>query len=84
MATSSVKVSSKNKISLPKPVRKQLMIKPGDRLLLDIQGGMMILLPVHGTFTQALARLDGTIWENSQEYIGRERSAWIDSTETKR
>jgi AbrB family looped-hinge helix DNA binding protein len=69
MATSSVKVSSKNKISLPKQACNQLKIKAGDRFLLDIQDGLMVLLPFHETFMHALAGLNHNIWRDSEGYI---------------
>ena len=36
-----VKVSERNQISLPSSVRKQLNIKPGDYLLMDVQDGSL-------------------------------------------
>ena len=36
-----VKVSERNQISLPSSVRKQLNIKPGDYLAVDVQDGLI-------------------------------------------
>jgi AbrB family looped-hinge helix DNA binding protein len=80
MAKSSVKISASNQTAIPKQVRSKLKLQAGDHLLLDIQDGLMIFLPFHETFTQALAGLNRKIWENSEEYILRERNSWIDST----
>ena len=41
----SVKVSSRHQISVPRVARDRLRIKSGDRLLVDIQDGLLILLP---------------------------------------
>ena len=41
-----VKVSERNQISLPSSVRKQLNIKPGDYLLVDVQDGLIMMLPL--------------------------------------
>jgi AbrB family looped-hinge helix DNA binding protein len=80
MAISSIKVTARNQISIPKEARRQLKIKAGDRLLLDLQAGLIILFPLHGTFTQSLAGLNCKIWEDSEEYVLHERSEWIDAT----
>ena len=41
----SVKVSSRNQIAVPRIARERLKIQSGDRLLVDIQDGLLILLP---------------------------------------
>jgi AbrB family looped-hinge helix DNA binding protein len=80
MASSAVRVSARNQVSIPKQVRNQLKLKAGDRLLLDVQDGLMVLVPLRGTFTQSLAGLNREIWENSRAFILRERNSWNDST----
>ncbi|MCB9159334.1 MAG: AbrB/MazE/SpoVT family DNA-binding domain-containing protein [Caldilineaceae bacterium] len=40
-----VKVSSRHQISLPSAARRQLGIEAGDRLLVDVQDGILILIP---------------------------------------
>ncbi|NLD72439.1 MAG: AbrB/MazE/SpoVT family DNA-binding domain-containing protein, partial [Chloroflexi bacterium] len=37
-----VKVSSRNQIAVPRAARERLGISPGDRLLVDIQGGVLV------------------------------------------
>ncbi|HEY4673742.1 MAG TPA: AbrB/MazE/SpoVT family DNA-binding domain-containing protein [Nitrososphaerales archaeon] len=39
------KISSKNQITIPKKVLESLDISPGDRLLLEVQEGKIILKP---------------------------------------
>jgi AbrB family looped-hinge helix DNA binding protein len=63
MAVPSVKVSNRYQIAVPQHARKQLKIKSGDRLLVDVQDGMMILLPEPQNYTQSLAGLHREIWE---------------------
>jgi AbrB family looped-hinge helix DNA binding protein len=82
MATSTVKVGTQYQISTPKQACRQLKIKGGDHLLLAVWDGMMILIPLHGGYTQTLAGLHSEIWWDSDEYILRERNAWIDSTKS--
>ena len=40
-----VKVSRRHQISVPRIARDRLNIQSGDRLLVDIQGGLLILIP---------------------------------------
>ena len=79
MTTPSVKVSSRYQIAVPQQARKLLKIKSGDRLLVDAQDGMLILMPEPENYTDRLAGLHREIWEKSEEYIAGERDAWDDS-----
>ncbi len=78
MALPSVKVSNRYQIAVPQHARKQLKIKSGDRLLVDVQDGMIVLVPEPQNYTQALAGLHREIWDKSGEYIIGERNAWND------
>jgi len=82
MVAPSVKVSNRNQIALPQLARKRLKIKSGDRLLVDVQDGMIILLPIPQNYTQALSGLHREIWEKSGEYVTWEREAWNDSSKS--
>jgi AbrB family looped-hinge helix DNA binding protein len=82
MALPSVKVSNRYQIAVPQQARKQLKIKSGDRLLVDVQDGMIVLLPEPENYTQLLAGLHREIWEKSGEYIISERNAWNDSSKS--
>ena len=79
MTTPSVKVSSRYQIAVPQKARKLLKIKSGDRLLVDVQDGMLILIPEPKNYTDRLAGLHREIWEKSEGYIAGEREAWDDS-----
>ena len=41
----SVKVSSRHQIAVPRMARERLNIRRGDRLLVDVQDGLLIRLP---------------------------------------
>jgi AbrB family looped-hinge helix DNA binding protein len=43
--TISVKVNSRYQIAVPQTARRQLKIQRGDRLLVDIQDNMIVLIP---------------------------------------
>jgi AbrB family looped-hinge helix DNA binding protein len=73
-----VKVSRRYQIAVPAIARSQLNIQSGDLLIVDIQDGMLILLPEPKNYTQKLAGLHREIWEgvSAYEYVDRERQAW--------
>ncbi len=74
----SVKVSSRYQISVPRIAREQLNIKSGDRLLVDVQDGLLILLPRPQSYTAHLAGLHREVWAglNTAAYLQEERDAW--------
>jgi AbrB family looped-hinge helix DNA binding protein len=74
----SVKVSKCYQIVVPAAARASLNIRSGDRLIVDIQDGMLILIPEPGDYAQHLAGLHKEVWEgiDSQRYITEERSEW--------
>ena len=76
-----VKVSRRYQIALPSSARKQLDIHAGDRLLVDIQDGMIILLPQPQDYAAHLAGLHREIWqgEDTTTYLDRERDSWQES-----
>ncbi len=73
-----VKVSKRYQIAVPAAARQLLHIKSGDRLIVDIQDGMLVLLPEPEDFASHLAGLHKEIWEgvDAQKYIDEERQAW--------
>lgn len=79
-----VKVSQRHQISLPSYARQLLSINAGDRLLVDVQDGMLILLPQPESYTSAMAGLHSEIWEgiDAQAYIREERASWPASFQT--
>lgn len=81
MATTSVKVSSKYQIAVPQIARKKLNIKQGDRLLVDVQDGVIVLIPQPKRYTDYLQGLHGEIWKSMdvEKYLNGEREAWTNS-----
>jgi AbrB family looped-hinge helix DNA binding protein len=81
MSIPSVKVSQRYQIAVPQSARKLLKIKKGDRLLVDVQDGIMVLIPEPKRYTDHLHGLHGHIWKglDAQKYIREEREAWTDS-----
>ncbi len=81
MTTLSVKVSSKYQIAVPQNARKKLNIQKGDRLLVDVQDGMIILIPQPRRYAERLQGLHSEIWKgiDVEAYLRRERDSWMNS-----
>jgi AbrB family looped-hinge helix DNA binding protein len=77
-ASVSVKVSSRYQVAVPQVARKKLSIRAGDRLLVDVQDGLLILLPEPRDYAVRLAGLHKEIWEglDTTRYLQEERDAW--------
>lgn len=76
--TISVKVNGNYKITVPKIAREKLNIKQGDRLLVDVQNGVMILIPQPKRHTEYFQGLHSEIWKgfDIQKYLNEERHSW--------
>ena len=76
-----VKVSSRYQIAVPRMARERLNIKSGDRLLVDVQDGLLILLPQPQDYVTHLAGLHREVWAglDTAAYLQQERDAWADS-----
>jgi AbrB family looped-hinge helix DNA binding protein len=74
----SVKVSSRYQIAVPRVARERLNIQKGDRLLVDVQDGLLILLPQPKDYTAHLAGLHREVWAglDTDAYLREERDAW--------
>jgi len=81
VTTTSVKVSAKYQIAVPQIARKKLNIKQGDRLLVDVQDGVIILIPQPKRYTDYLQGLHSEIWKDIdvQKYLDGERNSWTNS-----
>jgi AbrB family looped-hinge helix DNA binding protein len=73
-----VKVSNRYQISLPSLARKQLDIQAGDYLLVDIQGGTILLMPQPDDYVAYMAGLHQEVWAgiDTTTYLEQEREAW--------
>ena len=74
-----IKVSKRNQITISAKLRQDLNINRGDRLLVDIQDGMILLIPKPESFTETMAGLHQEIWRgiDGQQYVDGNRE--IDS-----
>jgi AbrB family looped-hinge helix DNA binding protein len=77
----SVKVSSRYQVAVPRIAREKLNIQSGDRLLVDVQDGILILIPQPQDYVAHLAGLHKEIWAgvDTTAYLEQERDAWNNS-----
>jgi AbrB family looped-hinge helix DNA binding protein len=73
-----VRVNTKCQITIPLSARKKLSIREGDSLLVDVQDGMIILIPQPRSHADSLAGLHSEIWVgvDTKKYLDGERNAW--------
>ena len=78
---SSIKVSKKYQIAVPAAARQLLHIKTGDHLLVDVQDGIIVLVPRPENYTAMTEGLHHEIWEGveANKYVAGERHAWTRS-----
>ena len=77
-----VKVSSRYQIAVPRIARERLKIERGDRLIVDIQDGLLILIPQPEDYAARMAGLHREVWQglDTTAYLREEREAWNDLT----
>jgi AbrB family looped-hinge helix DNA binding protein len=62
MSLVSVKVSSRYQIAVPCLARERLNIQRGDRLLVDVQDGLLVLIPQPQDYAAHMAGLHREVW----------------------
>jgi AbrB family looped-hinge helix DNA binding protein len=67
-------VSSKYQIVIHREARKALGIKPGDKLLVLIQGNLLVLMRKPKSFAKALRGLGRGLY--GPDYLKKERESW--------
>jgi len=75
---STVKLSTKHQIVIPRDVRRQLGLAAGDRLMVEVQRDMIVLIPQPRNYTQRLRGLHKEIWRDSDAvtFVREERKGW--------
>ena len=75
---STVTMSSKNQIVIPREAREKLHIGPGEKLLVLSKEDRIILLPRPRDFVARMAGLHKEVWEgvDIEGYLAEERENW--------
>lgn len=68
-------LSSKNQIVIPREARKALGLKPGDKILVVVRGGRVLVLKKPEAHHDAIQGLAGG-GRYSSTYLGKERRSW--------
>jgi AbrB family looped-hinge helix DNA binding protein len=78
--TTAITLSSKNQVVIPKEARDALQLVPGKRLLVKVEGNMIIMVPEPEDYVKTLRGLHKEVWQevDSDEYLRRERDSWGD------
>jgi len=69
-----VTVSSKNQIVIPREVRERLGVKPGDKLIVVVQDGDVIVLQKPKSYRDAITGLGRGVYPAG--YLEKERQSW--------
>ena len=73
-AMAEVTVSSKNQIVIPREVREKLGVKPGDKLIVIVQDGTVIVLQKPKSYPAAIRGLARGVYP--ADYLEKERQSW--------
>ncbi len=66
-------LSSKNQIVIPREAREALQLKPGDKLLVQIHGGKILILEKPKSYHKAILGRGSAFPKN---YLKKERQSW--------
>lgn len=69
-------LSSKHQLVLPAAVRKQLDIKPGDQIDVQVEGDKAVLRKAPKSYVQALVEISGPLWKGYARVLNRDREQW--------
>lgn len=73
-----VTMSGKNQVVVPKEVRRELGLRPGDQLVFDIQDGEVLVLRRPNSYTEFGIGLGKHVWKgvDATDFVRKERSTW--------
>ena len=73
-----VTVSSRFQVVIPASVREQAGLKPGVKLLVELEGDRIVMRPRPERPAAALRGLFREVWEglDAEDYLRQERESW--------
>jgi len=73
-----VKLSSRYQVVIPKEVRKRLGLHGGDQLAVEVDGEKVVLRPRPKNYTNYTLGLGKKVWQgiDATEYVRKERESW--------
>ena len=67
-------ISSKNQIVIPREAREALGLKPGDKVVILVQGGKVLILEKPKSYEAAIRGLGRGVYP--KDYLEKERQSW--------
>lgn len=67
-------LSAKNQIVIPREAREALQVKPGDKLLVVVQGDRVIILQKPKSYASAIRGMGRGLY--SKTFLRKERRSW--------
>jgi AbrB family looped-hinge helix DNA binding protein len=67
-------LSAKNQIVIPREAREALGLKPGDKILVVVRGGKVLILQKPKSYHAAIRGLGRGVY--SKTYLHKERQSW--------
>jgi AbrB family looped-hinge helix DNA binding protein len=67
-------LSAKNQIVIPREAREALRLKPGDKILVSVRGGRVVILQKPKSFAAAIRGLARGSFP--KDYLKKERESW--------
>lgn len=78
MPKTTIKVTSRYQMVIPKELRKQMQLQPGDELIASVENGILSLCIKPQSYTQYLLGYSSKTWQEqtAQIYQRVERNSW--------
>ena len=73
---STVRLSSKYQIVIPRAAREALSLEAGDELLVLCKSDRVVIVPKPKKFTRRTAGLHREVWQGAEAYLQEERKSW--------
>ncbi|MBI2185197.1 MAG: AbrB/MazE/SpoVT family DNA-binding domain-containing protein [Thaumarchaeota archaeon] len=76
--STTVKLSRKNQIVIPKEARKKLSLSPGDELVVEVELDRVVMKPKPKSYTEYALGLHKKVWKGveTERYLEEERESW--------
>lgn len=72
-------LTARGQLTLPGQVRRALGVAPGDRVVLEVIAGKLVITPFRGTFSERIEGLGAEVWRavgGGNAWLASEREAW--------
>ncbi len=73
---STATLSSKSQLVLPAEIRRKLGIRPGDRLIVELEGDHAVVRKAPRSDVEALAAYRSKIWQDYADKVKTARDEW--------